>query len=706
MKRFLSFARLTLLALLLLGPAFGQGVEPEKLYYGFEMNETLVGYVEITLTPPAEPGAPSRMDTVLFAKLTLLGQDFDLRVDEQYRLDAETGRVLYQESQTETGDFKGGTRAVVEENRVTVTPFASDTSKVVELDDDVILEDSLHLDYVLRDLPEEGSGPATYRVLDYNSGEIQEQIFSRGADVTFTLEGRQHRCAQLTLKHVSTGFTGELWMELDTGRMYKATMPNGVFITRMSPAVVGKIKRAEIGDILLAPVDVAIADFQGITYMKVRAKLETVGEIVTPESLNVPGQKFTGTVTDSLVEGIFEVEHSRYDGKNAPAFPPDLGGDEELLALLEPEMLIEADDEVLIEFARELTEGSADSWEAACRLSRWVAEEIVYEIPGGSARSTFDTRKGECASHSRLLVAFCRGVGIPARLACGCMYIPNYGGTFGQHVWTEVYMGEAGWIPVDSTASEIDFVDSGHIRLGTKASFQPEKLEILDHRVSSLSSGKEAQPGSFAQLPWETGVTYVYRYAGGGKPLGTDSFTIESREKVDGRLVISCNTKFEVPGLSTEGSFQIDGDGQPISYHVAGKTAAFEYTVDCEFLGGQVVEKVVKAGQESARIVPLPDKVYLLDNNNFSGYAFLLATIPLEQGTKLTFRAFHPSSMQLLPVQIQVGAKETIEVGETEVECTLCQLNIAGTPLKLWVDEQGRIRRETESGGQLVVELD
>jgi hypothetical protein len=32
---------------------------------------------------------------------------------------------------------------------------------------------------------------------------------------------------------------------------------------------------------------------------------------------------------------------------------------------------------------------------------------------------------------------------------------------------------EAGWVPIDATALELDYVDSGHIRLGTLASFNP-----------------------------------------------------------------------------------------------------------------------------------------------------------------------------------------------------------------------------------------
>ena len=50
-----------------------------------------------------------------------------------------------------------------------------------------------------------------------------------------------------------------------------------------------------------------------------------------------------------------------------------------------------------------------------------------------------------------------------------------------------MYMGEAGWIPVDSTLKEFDFVDSGHIRLGvhqsTATGMNGRRVEILDYRT-------------------------------------------------------------------------------------------------------------------------------------------------------------------------------------------------------------------------------
>jgi hypothetical protein len=80
-------------------------------------------------------------------------------------------------------------------------------------------------------------------------------------------------------------------------------------------------------------------------------------------------------------------------------------------------------------------------------------------------------------------------VGIPARVVWGCLYVPNLGGSFGQHAWNEVYMGEIGWIPLDTTAREVDYADSGHIRLGIVSSahiaLRPKQMEILDFQAGA-----------------------------------------------------------------------------------------------------------------------------------------------------------------------------------------------------------------------------
>jgi hypothetical protein len=77
------------------------------------------------------------------------------------------------------------------------------------------------------------------------------------------------------------------------------------------------------------------------------------------------------------------------------------------------------------------------------------------------------------------------------------MYTPYLGGSFGQHAWTEVYMGDAGWVAVDATAFEFDFVDAGHIRLGQKTSFNPKEMKILEYRVGNEMHKDSGVPEEF-----------------------------------------------------------------------------------------------------------------------------------------------------------------------------------------------------------------
>ena len=324
------------------------------------------------------------------------------------------------------------------------------------------------------------------------------------------LAGNTYNAIILDEMNHTTGLKIKWWIDTETGRFLKMRPLSNREVYLAKPSIVKKIKNANIDETILSKANVTIADLTAISYMKVRAVIEPVGVWVTPEGLNIPGQTFTGTVKDNLIEGIFEIEHPPYDGSNAPPFPPDFSGDASLEEYLTPADFIESNDPVLAEKARELTGGAKDSWEAAVRLSEWVAENINYAIPGGgTARKTYDIRAGECGAHSMLLAAFCRSVGIPARVIWGCMYTPNAGGSFGQHGWNEIYMGEAGWIPVDATATETDYVDSGHIRIGVMKSsvisFNPHEMEILDYRVGTgeASDADTASLGKYAKYVGE-----------------------------------------------------------------------------------------------------------------------------------------------------------------------------------------------------------
>jgi transglutaminase-like putative cysteine protease len=477
-------------------------LEPQTFYYGIEINGVLCGYSEINLSPMVKDGKDmTLLKQNVFAMLSALGSKFNTEVKLTYHIDPATGKFNYHDSEIKQGQVQLNSVINIEGNTASFTSTPGNRETTIELSPDVIFENTLFFPHLKRDFVERRMDKAAYEIYEVRENEVQKSTYTRVGNEKLELAGKNYNTIILDKLNNKTGLKVTMWLDVENGHLLKTTVSNNRMSYLADPSVVNRIKMADVDDTLFARVDVAIADIQAISYMKVKATVEPTGLWVTEEGLNVTGQSFTGTINDNLIEGVFEVEHKRYDGSDAPAFPADFSNEEAVKKYLEADEFIESDDPVLIKKAQEITQGSKDSWEAACRLSKWVAENISYAIPGGmTARKTYDLKAGECGAHSILLAAFCRAVGIPARVVWGCMYVPNYGGAFGQHGWSEIYMGRAGWITVDATANEIDYVDSGHIRIGEYQSMvtalNPKKMEVLDFRAGSMKMGQTEEPAS------------------------------------------------------------------------------------------------------------------------------------------------------------------------------------------------------------------
>jgi len=688
--------------------ACAQDVASELVYYAVEIKGKLVGFEEISVFPGNEQDQIEyRKKTVL--ELSALGQDFDLTVDKTQHIDATTGKTSYIQVRTTRGDQENTATLVFEDLRVHFTPAAGGEKTILELTPDVIVNDELSLPFLLEDLiPEEG-WKKTFRILDLSKCEIHENCFTWMRTETLEFFGKEFSCHVFDSIDLVNGLGARIWLDRSNARILKVEMTTGITAYLADPAVVERIERGDLDDSIFADVDVAIADFKAIDYMKVCAKIRTAGEWVTPESLNVPGQRFEGSVVENLVDGFFEIEHRRHDGVGAPPFPCDFSGDEALQEYLESEEMIESEDPAIVALAREITAGAEDSWQAARRLTGWVASEISYLIPGGSAKHTLDTRKGDCGAHSRLVTALCRAVGIPARLVSGCMYTPSYGGSFGQHCWNEIYTGKrAGWIAVDSTVGEVDYVDSGHIRLGEQTAFVPIEMQVVDYRAGVIAMGQEqSRLRTLARLPYEIGKSYTYAYRLNGSPLGKETFVVKGVRKDAGRTIFSCSSLTELTRiLSATSEWQITGDGTPLLFTVEGKTKDKQYSSDCRFSENEVVQKIVHNGVTVAEeTTELSGKICLASNNCVGLLACLAAVAPTEEGATRTFKFYHPATMRVYPAQLTVKGEETIDRAGGRIACRVIVVSLAGTEITMWVDLEGRLIRESESGGALQTEL-
>jgi transglutaminase-like putative cysteine protease len=466
--------------------------QQKRLYYGIKINDVLCGYAEIDVQPAERDGNKLlKIDDKTFVMVSALGSRFNSEIHSVAYVDSVTGRFYYQEIHIKQGPTEFSGQASVDKDTITTKSTLSEKARKIAIEPDVVLRNNQFFPFLIRDFSDSSVQEKTYRYFEIKDEEVQETIFKRLGEETLDLAGGKFDALVFEERNMKNGLKMKWWLDKDKGYLLKLITSRGETFLADS-GVRDRIRLSTMDDLILQKTNVSIADFQSISYMKVKARLEPSGLNITSKGLNVPGQKFEGTVQDNLIEGIFEIEHHPYDGENAPPFPPNLSTVDSVQAFLKRTDIMESNDPDLIRKAEDITSGSQNSWEAAVRLSQWVADSIGYAIPGGmTARNTYDIRKGECGAHSILLAAFCRAIGIPARMVWGCMYVPNMGGAFGQHAWTEVYMGQAGWVPVDATTNEPDYVDSGHLRLGhfqsLSIALNAKEMEILEYHLVSDS---------------------------------------------------------------------------------------------------------------------------------------------------------------------------------------------------------------------------
>ncbi len=483
--------RLLVLAALLLGAGGQPG--GEEYYFGIELNGVLCGYARLVVSPfAAGTRTLTRIEHEMVVRGTLLGAPVDNRMVFTYHLDPSTKRFVYHDSAITAGRTRLTSFVRIDGRTARVSDAPGGRETVVDLPPDVVLDNSLFHPHLVADFVVGNAEQKSYSVFDGRENAVREVTYTKRGAERLELAGRTFDTVVLAVAERRTAINLTAWLDRRTGIIVQLRQPGNVRSYLATSGVVQAVmeagSRTDLDSTVLYKTNVAIPNVRAISFMRVSVAMRPHGVELTPEVLTVGGQRFTGTVKDNFVDGVFEIEHRRYDGRNAPPFPPPFGGDPTFREYLSADGYVQSNDRVLGEKAREITNGARDSWDAVRRLSRWVAEEIKGAIPGGiTARGTYDQRAGECGGHSFLLAAFCRSAGIPVRVVWGCLYIPKNGGAFGRHAWNEVYMGAAGWIPIDTTIGEVDYVDAGHVRLGVVRSLANgidiKRIEILEHRT-------------------------------------------------------------------------------------------------------------------------------------------------------------------------------------------------------------------------------
>ncbi len=145
-----------------------------------------------------------------------------------------------------------------------------------------------------------------------------------------------------------------------------------------------------------------------------------------------------------------------------------------------PTELIQSTDPDIKALAENLTVGKKTDFEKIASLTKWVNENIEYDLTYSdvnlSATTVLHHRKGVCDEFSTLLLSMVRSLGYQSSYVVGYAYGKGYTfseGDFAAHGWTEIYT-PSGSILSDPTWGEIP-VDATHIRFASLAdSIYPE----------------------------------------------------------------------------------------------------------------------------------------------------------------------------------------------------------------------------------------
>ena len=131
--------------------------------------------------------------------------------------------------------------------------------------------------------------------------------------------------------------------------------------------------------------------------------------------------------------------------------------DEAVLRFLQPDRLVPIDG-TIGDLSKEQTAGANTPLEKARKIYEYVVATMRYDKSGtgwghGDAIWACTAKRGNCTDFHSLFDGMARAAGIPARFEIG-FPLPDdksQGDIPGYHCWTEFYIENIGWIPIDAS---------------------------------------------------------------------------------------------------------------------------------------------------------------------------------------------------------------------------------------------------------------
>ena len=321
MKRIYDFIRLLVICTIIpIGFVNGQETNPCKTggqtsYFGIEINNTLYGYSVETCCTGMWNGKKvlyEYSDVIL--KMSLLGYDVDGGFKTLYIIDPVTDRAVMIDISVINNQSYVYINSRVDGDTIHFRSSNTGSEKVILAGKDVMIASPTRYPYLFEDFIKGGASEKKYKVFDPMKGEITEKLYTRKPEENVSLRDSVFNTVVLEEADLTTGMKTTLWLRKSDGYNVRANIAGRQHIYLADKSVSSRVVQANLDDVFFAKVNKTIPEMMNLTYVKVKAQINTYGENITPESLNYPGQKFTGTVINNFIDGEFEVKPVRYHG--------------------------------------------------------------------------------------------------------------------------------------------------------------------------------------------------------------------------------------------------------------------------------------------------------------------------------------------------------------------------------------------------------
>jgi len=300
---------LTILVIILVSPLTGscQQHDEDNIYFGIEIKNMLCGYSDLHTDFADYEDTPCKLLTSkIHVLLSLMNSGVDMDIIVQYYIDTISNEVMKVEYNMQVGKTKVGASTIIREDSIFYTSTSLSSPKRIKNPGDLIIDRPIENPELFEDFIKAKIEEKTYRFFDLTKGDIIEKSYQRKRIDTVDVYGKAFVVLVLNEYNTKSGEKSEFWMDIKDGQVVKAIFPSRtVFLADRS--IIKKISAAQMDDVLFYSVDEIIPDAGQIEYMKIRAKIESAGEVISVESLNLQGQKFTGTVVDNM-SGWYKVQ--------------------------------------------------------------------------------------------------------------------------------------------------------------------------------------------------------------------------------------------------------------------------------------------------------------------------------------------------------------------------------------------------------------